>query len=618
MPLNLKKIAVISALIILFGANSYASAVKVIKSHAIAMHGLPKYPAAFERFEYTSPRATKGGEIKMFAFGTFDSLNGFIAKGTPADNLHLLYDTLTVQALDEPFTQYGLLAHSIEYPEDRSWVIYHLRPEAKFHDQHPITSEDVVFTFNLLLDKGNPAYKFFFADVEEVTALDTHRVKFTFKHNQNRELALTVGSLAVLPKHYWQDKEFDKSSLEVPLGSGPYQVDKVDPGRRISYRRVENYWGKDLAVNRGFYNFDQVSTDYYLDQVVALEGLKVGEYDFRWEFSSKFWATAYDIPAVQQGLLKQVEFPHQANSGIQAFIFNLRRPIFQDIALRKAITYAFDFEWSNETLFYKAYDRSYSFFTNSEFAADELPNDAELALLEPLREQVPESVFSEVYRPPVSDGSGSNRPNLRRAKKILDDAGYKVINNKQLINPEGQPIKFEILIRSPGFIRIINPFIKNLARLGIIARIRQVDTSQYINRGRSFDFDMRVHVFRQSESPGNEQSNMWSSKAANMEGSDNLIGINNPAVDNLVERVVNAQTREDLVIATQALDRVLLHNHYVIPQWFKANNRIAYWDKFGIPKVTPIYDRFYQTAVFTWWYDEDKANKLKNNLQAIN
>ena len=581
----------------------------VIKAHAIAMHGQPKYPADFERFEYTSPQAKKGGGIRLFSIGTFDSLNSFISKGTPASDTTLIYDTMTTPAMDEPFTQYGLLAHTIEYPKDRSWVIFSMRPEARFHDGQPITADDVVFTFNLLVEKANPAYRFFYGDVDNVEALDKHTVKYTFKNSENRELVLSVGSLPVLPKHFWEGKEFDKTSLEVPLGSGPYRIHKVDPGRSIVYQRVDDYWAKDLAVSNGFYNFDNISIDYYRDNNVAVEALKAGEYDYRWENSSKFWATAYDIPAVKAGKLIQREISHRANSGLQAFAFNLRKPIFQDIELRKAISYAFDFEWSNQTLFYQAYDRSYSFFTNSEFAATGLPSEEELALLLPYKDQLPASVFTQEYKPPVTDGSGRNRPNLRIAKKILDDAGYKVKDN-QLYNPRGKAIRFEILLRSPGFERIVNPFIKNLSRLGIIAKIRLVDTSQYVNRNRSFSFDMLVNVFRQSESPGNEQRNFWGTEAANTEGSNNLIGIKNPVIDRLIENIIAAEDRDDLVIASRALDRVLLHYHYIIPQWYKSANRIAYWDKFGIPDVAPIYDRYYTTGIYTWWYDPEKVKRI--------
>ncbi len=584
----------------------------IIKSYGIAMHGDLKYPVNFQHFEYTALEAKKGGLIRLLGLGTYDSLNDYIAKGNAADKLNLIYDSLTTQAADEPFTQYGLLAQTLEYPEDRRWIIYHMRPSARFHDGHPVTAEDVVFTFNLLMTQGNPAYKFFYGDVEQVEALDPHTVKYTFKHSENRELALSVGNLPVLPKHFWETREFDKSSLEIPLGSGPYRIEKVDPGRNITYARVENYWGKDLPVNRGMYNFDRISIDYYRDANVAVEALKAGEYDYRWENSSKFWATAYDIPAVNNGQLIQKEIPHKANSGLQAFIFNLRHPIFQDLALRKAINYAFDFEWSNQTLFYNAYVRANSYFSNSDFAATGLPEGKELALLEPYRQQLPPSVFNEIYTPPKTDGSGRNRPNLRLAKKLLDDAGYKVKDN-QLYNSQGKAITFEILLVSPAFERIVNPFVKSLEKLGIIVNSRLVDTSQYINRVRSFDFDMLVQSIPQSESPGNEQRSFWGSEAADTQGSNNLMGIKNPVIDKLSENIVNAVSRDDLVAATRALDRVLLHQYYMVPQWYKASSRIAYWNKFNMPDIAPAYDRTYDTGILTWWYDPLKAKQLTEN-----
>ena len=589
--------------------NPAYSSEATIKSHAMAMHGDAKYSADFKRFDYTSTQTKKGGRLRLAGYGTFDSLNAHIAKGNPADSLELIYDTLMVQSLDEPFTKYGLVAKSIEYPEDRSWVAFHLRPEAKFHDGHPITAEDVVFTFNLLINKGNPRYQFYYADVVNVEVLDELTVKFTFKNTENKELPLIIGELPVFPKHFWQDKEFDKSSLELGLGSGPYTIKSVDAGRSISYQRNVDYWAKDLAVNAGFYNFDEINIDYYRDSNVAIEALKANEYDFRWENSSKFWATSYDIPSVKNKQLIKKQIRHRANKGMQAFAFNLRKPIFQDIQLRKAISYAFDFEWSNQALFYNVYKRAYSFHSNSELAATSMPSESELKLLLPYKDQLPASVFTQAYVPPVSDGSGRNRPNLRKAKKLLDQAGYQVRDN-QLYNANGQAINFEILLVSPGFERIVNPFIKSLKKLGIYVNVRLVDSSQYINRKRSFDFDMMVHVFSQSESPGNEQQNFWGSMSANMKGSGNLAGVKNEIIDKLIENVVSAKSRPELVTASRALDRVLLHHHYAIPQWYTSSSRIVYWDKFNRPEVSPIYDRYYNYGIHTWWYDADKAAKL--------
>lgn len=593
---------------IFFASAAFASN-NIIKSHAISMHGTPKYSADFTRFDYTSDQTQKGGLLRLAGFGTYDSLNEFIAKGNSVDNIELLYDTLMVQSLDEPFTKYGLLAHTIEYPEDRKWVAFHLRPEAKFHDGHPITANDVVFTFNLLIEKGSPKYQFYYADVLNVKAIDDLTVKFTFKDTENKELPLIIGELPVLPEHFWKDKEFDKSSLEIPLGSGPYHIKSIDAGRSITYQRDDNYWAKSLAVNQGFYNFDLINIDYYRDSNVAIEALKANEYDFRWENSSKFWSTSYDIQSVRDKRLVKRQIRHQANKGMQAFAFNLRKPIFQDISLRKAISYAFDFEWSNEALFYNVYKRAYSFHSNSELASTGLPTDEELALLLPYKDKLPSSVFTEAYIPPISDGTGRNRPNLRIAKKLLDQAGYQVRKN-QLYNAQGQAINFEILLVSPGFERIVNPFIKNLKKLGIYVNVRLVDSSQYINRKRNFDFDMMVHIFSQSESPGNEQQNFWGSLSAEINGSGNLSGVKNDVVDKLIKHVINAKSRSELIVASRVLDRVLLHQYFAIPQWYTSDVRIVYWDKFDRPKISPIYDRYFNKGIHTWWYDESKAANL--------
>ncbi len=570
------------------------------KVHAIAMYGEPKYKAGFERFEYTSEKAVKGGELKLYSQGTFDTLNAFVAKGNPASKLYLTYDTLTVSSSDEPFTHYGLVAESMEYPEDRSWIIYHLDRAAKFHDGHPITAEDVVYSFQLLIEQGNPFYEFYYADVEDVSALDSHKVKFKFKNNVSRETLLITGQLPVLPKHYWAGRNFAESTLDVPVGSGPYQIAKVDPGRQIVYQRVDNYWAVNHPTRRGLYNFDQIIIDYFRDNVVALEAFKSGEYDYRRENTSKLWATAYTGKNIDNGSMIREEIPHQNPSGMQAYIYNLRNPVFQDVELRKAIGYVFDFEWTNKNLFYGAYERTESFFENSDLASSGLPSPAELDLLEPFRDQLPESVFTEAFRAPVSDGDSRNRKNMRTAKDILDAAGYSVTSG-QLYNPQGLAVEFEILMFNPTFERIANPFVKSLKRLGIKANVRVVDASQYINRLRSFDFDMTNLVISQSLSPGNEQRDFWHSSAVDEPGSRNRIGVNHPAVDALVEEVIRAQDRESLLTATHALDRVLLHLHLVVPHWHSKIHRLAYWNKFERPEVSPNYDVGYTIGLMTWW-----------------
>jgi len=570
------------------------------KTHAIAMFDSPKYPSTFERFDYTSSAAEKGGKIKLYSQGTFDSLNPFIAKGNQAAKLHLLYDTLTVSSADEPFTQYGLVAQTIEYPADRSSVTYHLNKAAKFHDGQTITADDVVFTFNLLIKEGNPFYGFYYEDITNVVAIDRHTVRFDFKEHSSQETLLIIGQLAILPKHYWQQREFSESTLDIPLGSGPYKIHSIEPGRQIVYQRVEDYWAKDHPTQKGSYNFDVISIDYYRDNVVALEAFKSGEYDYRRENTSKLWATAYTGTQIDNGSMIKEEIPHQNPSGMQAYVFNLRNPIFKDIELRKAIALVFDFEWTNKSLFYGAYTRTQSYFENSELASSGLPSEQELLLLEPYRDQLPTSVFNQAYQVPTSSGDNRNRKNLRKAKAILDAAGYKVTDGS-LMSPSGEAIDFEILMYIPSFERIANPFVKALQRLGIHATLRMVDTSQYINRLRSFDFDMTNLVMSQSLSPGNEQRDFWHSSAATEHGSRNRIGIQNPVVDALVEKVISAKNRQQLLTATHALDRVLLHLHLIVPQWHSSSHRLAYWNKFHRPETAPNYDVGYSTGLMTWW-----------------
>ncbi|HEY9033176.1 MAG TPA: extracellular solute-binding protein [Pseudomonadales bacterium] len=588
-----------------------ALAQTVHSGHAIAMHGEPQYPADFTHFAYSNPDAPKGGKLHLAVQGSFDSLNPFIAKGNAADYIGLVYDTLTVKSGDEPFTEYGLLAERIEWPEDRRWVKYTLRRNARFHDGKPVTSHDVKYTFELLMAHGSPGYRSYYAGVTKVETPSAHEVIFHFADSNNRELALIIGELPVLPAHYWQDKNFADSSLVIPPGSGPYRISHVDPGKSLHFSRDENYWGKDLPVNRGMYNFATIAIDYYRDSTVLLEALKAGQYDLRLENVAKQWATGYTGSAIERGQLKTTLIRHNNPTGMQAFVLNLRNPLFQDIRVRKALNYAFDFEWTNSALFHDAYRRSSSFFSNSELASFGLPSAAELKLLEPLRDQLPASVFNQAFALPVTDGSGNNRQQLRMAKQLLSEAGWQV-SNGQLVNADGKPFSFEFLLFDPAFERIVNPYISNLKRLGIKASIRKVEMSQYINRMRSFNFDIMVATYPQSLSPGNEQRQYWHSESADIQASRNLGGIRNSAVDQLVEHIIRANSREELVTATHALDRVLLHHWYVIPQWHIDSHRVAYWDKFGRPAIAPRYDPGFNQAIQTWWYDDSKAAAIKN------
>ncbi|MBC3437710.1 ABC transporter substrate-binding protein [Pseudomonas sp. BW16M2] len=569
--------------------------------HALTLYGeAPKYPATFKHFEYVNPDAPKGGTFRQSSFGGFDSLNPFINKGVPADNVGSIYDTLMRQSLDEPFTEYGLVAGKIEKAPDNSWVRFYLRPEARFHDGQPMRAEDVVFTFNALIKDGAPLYRQYYADVAEVVAEDPLKVLFKFKHSNNRELPLILGQLPVLPKHWYANRDFNRGNLEIPLGSGPYKVADVKAGRSIRYERVKDYWAKDLPINRGFYNFDVMTFDSYRDNTVALEALKAGQFDYALEVSAKNWATAYDVPAVRDGRLIKEEIPNGNPVGMQGFIFNLRKPMFQDIRVRHAISLLLDFEWTNKQLFNGAYTRTGSYFENSEMAASGLPSPAELKILEPLRGKVPDEVFNGAFRNPVTDGSGMIRDQQRQAYKLLQDAGWKIVDDK-MVDKDGKPLSIEFLLTQTQFERVLLPFKRNLADLGINLEIRRVDVSQYITRLRSRDYDMIVGGFAQSNSPGNEQREYWNSAAADNPGSRNFIGLRDPAIDQLVEELINADSRQSLVDHCRALDRVLLWGYYVIPNWHIKTSRVAYWNHIGHPAVSPKYD----IGIDTWWIKPD-------------
>ncbi len=565
--------------------------------HAITLYGEPpKYPSDFKSFDFVNPQAPKGGTFRQSGLGGFDSLNPFISKGVAADNIGLIYDTLTRHGLDEPFTEYGLLAGKIEVGPDNNWVRFYLRPEARFNDGQPVTADDVVFSFETLMKDGEPQYKAYYADVAKVTAEDKQRVRFDFKHNKNRELALILGQLAVLPKHWWATRDFSKGNLDIPLGSGPYRVEKVEPGRSIRYQRVDDWWGKDLAVNRGFYNFDNLQIDYYRDGSVALEALKAGQFDFWLESSAKNWATAYDTPAVNEGRLIKEQIINYNPTGMQGFVFNIRRPLFQDRRVREALGLLLDFEWTNKQLFYGSYTRTNSYFENSELAATGLPSDDELKLLEPLRDKLDPRVFSEPFSAPHTDASGIIREQQRRAYQLLQEAGWKIVDD-HMVDTTGTPVKFEFLLAQIDFERVLLPFKRNLADLGIKLDIRRVDVSQYITRLRSRDYDMIVGGFGQSSSPGNEQREYWHSSSADKPGSRNYIGLKDAAIDSLVESLINAGSRQSLITHSKALDRALLWGYYVIPNWYINTWRTAYWDKLAHPKVTPRYD----LGLMTWW-----------------
>jgi microcin C transport system substrate-binding protein len=576
-------------------------------AHGISMYGELRYPPDFQHFDYVNPDAPKGGNLRMgVAEETFDSFNPWIVKGNAAAGIMALYETLLISSADEPFSEYGLLAKTVQTPADRSWVAFELRPEARWHDGQPITADDVVWSFETLLAKGAPSYRFYYQSVAKVEKTGPLGVKFTFKPGTNRELPLILGQLPVLPKHWWATRNIEETSLEPPLGSGPYKLGTFEAGRFVELVRVPDYWGKDLPVNRGRYNFDTQRFDYYRDATVALEAFKGGHYDFRAETSAKDWATAYDIPEVRDGRVVKETVPNQRPAGMQCFAMNLRRPLFSDRRAREALDLAFDFEWANKTLFYGQYTRTKSYFENSELASSGLPSAAELAVLEPLRAKLPPEVFDRAYVSPTTDGSGDNRDNLRRAAELLQQAGWTPQNGKLV--KDGQPFEFEFLVYSPQFERIALPYSKVLEKLGITARVRSVDAAQYRRRTDTFDYDMIVQGFPESESPGNEQRDFWGSESAGREGSRNALGLKDPAIDALVDQLIASPDRQTLVTRTRALDRALLWGHYVVPNWYLGADRVAYWDKFGKPSVIPRMGVQFDA----WWIDPAKAARFES------
>lgn len=585
--------------------NTEKKETAVTPRHAIAMHGDPKYGPDFKHLDYVNPDAPKGGTLRLAAEGTFDSLNPFIVKGVPAGGMTFLgpsfvYESLMDQSNDEPFSMYGLLAETVELPEDRSWVAFNINPAAKWADGKPVTADDVVWSFNTLMEKGTPFYKAYYSDVASVSATSERRVKFTFKHGDNTELPLVISQLPVLPKHFWTEKGRDISvtSLDAPLGSGPYKVGKVEPGRSIEYVRNENWWSKDLPINKGRYNFDHINYDYYRDGNVALEAFFAGEYDVREENVAKQWATAYDAPAIKDGRITKAEIPHQRPQGMQAFAYNTRRPVFADPKVREALAYAFDFEWSNKQFAYGSYKRTRSYFDNSDLESKGLPQGRELEILEKFRGKIPDRVFTTEYNPPATDGGGNNRENLKRAADLLTEAGYKIGADGVRVNDKGQKLEFEIIDDNPMFERWIMPFIKNLQRIGVKTTFRVIDTAQYQNRMNDFDYDMTVLSIAESESPGNEQRDFWGSDKASIPGSRNYMGVKDPVVDELVSMIIQAKSREELVACTHALDRVLQWNFYVIPQWHNDKWRIAWWKKLEKPEhLSPLTPGVSDT----WW-----------------
>jgi microcin C transport system substrate-binding protein len=613
-PRRLRGAVLLGALLALAAPHPAAAAEA---KHGLSAFGDLAYPADFQHFAYVNPDAPKGGTFSLIGWGgvtTFDSLNNYILKGDAAQGLELLFDTLMTRAEDEPDAVYGLVAESATVADDRMSVDFKLRPEAKFSDGSPLTADDVVFSFDALKTKGHPLYAQMLQDVVKAEALDPRSVRYSFKGALTRDLPLTVAGLPILSKAYYATRDFGSTTLDPPLGSGPYTVGDVKQGRTITYKRNPDYWAKDLPVNRGRWNFDQIRFEYFRDRTAAMEAFKAGAYDFREEFTSKVWAMEYDFPAIRAGKVRKEVVPDETPSGTQGFFLNTRREQLKDPLVRQALDLAFDFEWTNRNLFYGLYTRTESYFENSDMKAKGEPSPVERSLLENLGAPVSPEALGTADVPPKSDGSGQDRNRLQEASKLLNQAGWTVKDGVRM-NAKGEPLKLEVLNFEPVFERVTAPYVKNLRQLGIDATMRMVDPAQYQRRLKSFDFDITTERYTMRNTPGVELRSYFGSEAAPMEGSLNLAGITDPAVDALVEKVIAAKSRDELTTAASALDRVLRASHYWVPHWFKPSNDIAYWDKFSRPETKARFDR---GVLDTWWYDRGKAAKLASSAPATN
>lgn len=578
------------------------------KDHGIAMHGELKYPANFTYFTTVNPQAPKGGKLRLGVVGTFDSLNPYVIKGTPPAGLsifseRLVFDTLMKRSPDEPFSVYGLIAESVDLAPNHSWIIFYLNPKAKWPNAQPVTADDVIFSFETLKEKGLANYRLFFKKVDRVEKIDNQTVKFFFLADKNDgsfdpETPMLISLLPVLPKYFFGGRDFEKiTHAEIP-GSGPYKIKHLKMGHTITYERRLDYWGKDLPVNVGFYNFDEVRFDYYRDSKVSLEAFKAGEYDIRGESEPNQWFENYNFPAIKNGKIIKFEFKHQRPVGIKAFVFNTRKALFKDERVRHALIYAFDFEWLNQSLFHNCFTRTKSYFDNTALANDGIPKGNVLKLLQPFKENLPSDLFLTPYSLPISGSKVKLRENLKKARDLLQACGWH-IHNSQLIHKEMKhPFKFEIILYRPEDEKIALAYAKNLKLLGIHAKIRTVDSTQYERRLGAFDYDMTIHSWGHTLSPGNEQNLYWSSKAADQQGSRNYIGIKNSTVDTLCRMLANAKTREELITTTKALDLVLLWGHYLVPLYHSNKIFLAYWDKFGHPQFNPLDG----IVLMNWWF----------------
>lgn len=604
--MTLSLFALLSAVAFVFPFSASQAAER---RHGLSAFGDLKYPADFKHFDYVNPDAPKGGRLATMptsSINTFNEFNGFILRGDPAEGVSFLFDSLMARAQDEPDAVYGLLAESAELADDRKSVTFYLRPEARFRDGTPVTAADVAFTLETLKQKGHPRYQLALRDVASATALDPKTVKYEFKGENVRDLPTLVAMLPVFSKAYYTANDFLKESLDPPLGSGPYEIGDFRQGTYVTYKRRKDYWAANLPVNRGRYNFDELRFEYYRDRAVGLEAFKAKAYDLREEFTSKSWATEYDIPAVRSGQILRLTLPDGRPSGAQGLFINTRREKFADPRVRKALDYAFDFEWTNKSLFYGIYNRTASYFEGSDLKASGPPSPEELALLEPFRDRLPAEAFGEPYTPPVTDGSGRYRPSIRVASQLLDEAGWRLQDGIRK-NARGETLDIEFLINDPVTERLIGPYAGKLNDLGVKASLRRIDPTQEQERLRRYEFDVVTQRYTLSPTPGPEVRAYWSSDAAKQDGSYNLSGIADPVVDALIDKILTAKSREELKTACHAIDRVLRAGYYWVPEWHKSVHNIATWDKYSRPPVQATYD---DGVLDTWWYDAEKAARL--------
>lgn len=579
---------------------------------SIALGYTPKYPPNFKHFDYVNPDAPKGGEIILNGNGNFDSFNYFSLKGVKAEGLsELVFESLMVQSADEPYSLYAHIAEDVKLAKDKMSITFRIDPRARFSDGSRVMAEDVKFTFDTIKEKGHPFYKFYWADIKKATVINPRVIQFSFSRVYP-ELPLIASQIPVFSRKWIGDKEFNKVSRELPIATGPYIIEKYRLGKDITYSRNPNYWAKNKNTTKGMYNFDRVTYKYYKDETVRLEAFKAGEFDFLHENYSKLWAREHSGAKYDSGEIKKVEFKHKNNEGIQGFYFNTRKKIFKDIRVRKAIALAYNFDWANRNLFYNQYVRCDSYFSNSEIAARELPKGLELSILKKYKKQfpkyVPDDVFKKVWQPSRIHDQKSLREHLRQAKKLLDEAGWRV-KDGVLQNDKGEKLEFEVLLNSKGFERILGAFAHTLKqKLGIQVNYRTVDVSLWLRRVRKYDFDMIVAGLSQSQLPGKELMNYWHSSVINEEGARNYAGVNNPVIDDLIEKIVNTDSREKRVAMAKAIDRILLYGEYLVPNWYIDHHRVAYWDKFDIPKVIPLYYQPTPWAIQTWWLKDNKGH----------